>query len=424
MNPEVNDDLVDDLFAQAIDVPVDQRHAFLLAASDGNATVVAEVYKLLQAHEQAASDPEFLADPPSDERLFRIVKPSHDPLIGQSVGPYKVIRRIGGGGFGHVYLAFRSDDYRHKVAVKVLRSDIDLNDRTLARFELERQLLADLQHEHIARLLFGGSLPNGRPYIVMEYVKGLPITEFCDRQRLSVAQRLGLFQSVCEAVAYAHRYGVIHRDIKPDNILVTSEGSAKLLDFGIAKLVDPISQRRMVTISEDGMPKTPEYASPEQIRGEGISTTSDVYSLGVVLYELLAGRRPYEFSRDTAAEFERVVCDVQPRKPSSVVLEPCRLRNEEGVDTVCAAETIAERRDTSPADLSNQLKGDLEQIVLMALRKEPHRRYQSVDSLADDLTRFGQGEVVVARPTGNLERTWRWVKRHRAVSHSLPACCW
>ncbi|HEX2474154.1 MAG TPA: serine/threonine-protein kinase, partial [Lacipirellulaceae bacterium] len=414
MTSEPKHERAEDILVQAAALPIDERAAFLDAVCAGDAELRADVERFLADQDGTENPTKSLTSPHLvDEPAPTSVA---DPFVGQRVGPYEVKRRLGSGGFGAVYLGFRRDDYQQKVAIKVLRSDIDVDERVRARFELERQLLADLQHDHIARLLYGGTLADGRPYIVMEYVKGLPITQYCDEKRLTVKERLALFAQVGAAVAYAHSYSVIHRDLKPGNILVTEEGSVKLLDVGIAKMVDPLSQRRMVTMSEGGMPLTPEYASPEQVRGQGISTASDVYSLGVVLYELLTGRRPYEFERFTPAEVERVVCDEEPRRPSAVVLEPSRIRRGDSTIDVRSAETLAEPRGTDPQKLHKLLKGDLEQIILLSLRKEPQRRYQSVQAFLEDLDRYDRGQTVVARPVSSRERAARWVRRNPAIS--------
>ncbi|MBX9790472.1 MAG: protein kinase [Pirellulales bacterium] len=421
MSSASRQDRIDELFAQAADLADGERVRFLDGACGDDAALRAEVERLLAAHDQAQKATEFLAPPVSDEQLFdESTSTRFHPLLGQRIGPYQVQRYLGGGGFGQVYLASRADDYQQKVALKVLRSDIEVDSRLRARFELERQILADLQHENIARLLYGGALENGRPYIVMEYVKGEPITRYCDDKRLSLDDRLRLFRQVCQAVGYAHSYGVIHRDLKPGNVLVSDasdgEGKVKLLDFGIAKMIDPISRRRMVTISEGGMPLTPEYASPEQVRGQGISTASDVYSLGVMLYELLTGHRPYQFARSTPAEFEQVICNVEPRNPSTIVQQPLRIRRDDGTEDVRSAETLAEARGGDMQTLRKQLKGDLEQIVLKALRKEPKDRYPTVEALVEDLERFSSRRPVRARPVGRFERGWRWARRNRAVA--------
>ena len=417
MSSDVNQNQVERLFAQAVNLADVEQQAFLRNACGDDARLLAAVQRLLAAEFPLGETATFRQPPPDDDPRPG-GRDSHirDPLIDARIGPYQVKRRLGEGGFGNVYLAFRSDNYRQKVAVKVLRSDIDVSERVLARFELERQLLADLQHEHIARLLYGGTLDNGRPYIVMEFVRGEPITQYCDSKRLAISSRLALFRQACEAVSYAHGYSVIHRDLKPDNILVSEEGQVKLLDFGIAKMIDPISKRRMLTISEGGMPMTPQYGSPEQVRGKGLSTASDVYSLGVILYELLTGRRPYEFAHFTAAEVERVICDVEPRKPSTVVLQPLRVRHDDGTEDIRSADTLAEPRGADPHKLQRQLKGDLEQIVLMALRKDPERRYKTVDALVQDLQRFEAGQTVVARPVSRFERTRRWCRRNPIVA--------
>jgi serine/threonine-protein kinase len=414
MNPQDRYDQIDDLFDHAHELPPDQRAAFLIDACNGDSQLLSEVQKLLGAHERVEASTAFLATPCSAQRLFACDDQLRHPLLGQSVGPYEVKEWLGGGGFGDVYMAHRKDAYRQKVAVKVLRADRDDDDRIRARFELERQLQADFQHEHIVRLVFGGTLESGQPYIVMEYVQGEPITKYCDINRQPIAERLALFRQVCHAVAYAHRYGVIHRDIKPGNILVNEEGQAKLLDFGIAKILD--AQGTGVTLTDGRMPLTPEYASPEQFRGEGISTASDVYSLGVVLYELLTGRRPHELRQCTAAECERIVCQEEPRRPSTVVLEAHYIGRDISTADIHSADTLAEARAADPKKLSRLLKGDLDQIVLKTLRKEPADRYPTVETLIDDLDRFEQGRSVIAWPISRRKRAVRWVRRNKTVS--------
>src|SRR5204863_9694351 len=290
-----------------------------------------------------------------------------DPLVGRRVGSYRVVREVGRGGMGAVYLAERADSAFHKrVAVKVVKRGMD-TDFILRRFRHERQILASFDHPNIARLLDGGTTEEGLPYFVMEYVEGLPIDASCDTQALSIIERLKLFRHVCAAVTYAHRHTVIHRDIKPSNILVTSDGTPKLLDFGIAKILQPGGGPEALMTMTGVRPMTPEYASPEQVRGEPVTTASDVYSLGIVLYELLVGRSPYRFTSRSPLDVAREITDTEPPRPSTAVaggkdlkFDPTGVRN------------------------SKALKGDLDTIVLMALRKEPERRYRSVEQFSED----------------------------------------
>ena len=293
---------------------------------------------------------------------------------GSTVGPYRLIRELARGGMGTVYLAERADgQFEQRVALKVIKRGMD-SDEIHRRFLAERQILARLSHVHIARLLDGGVTNDGQPWFAMEYVEGVAITRHCDAQRLGARARLRLFEDVCEAVRYAHQNLIVHRDLKPSNILVTHEGGVKLLDFGIAKLLDetPGEQSQIGT----GLRAlTPEYAAPEQVLLDPITTATDVYALGAVLYELLTGRRAQAFNRPTPAEIERVICQVDPAPP--------------GVST------------------------DLDTIVLKALRKDPARRYVTVDALLDDIRRYQAGLPVRARPDTAAYRTRKFLRRHR-----------
>lgn len=317
---------------------------------------------------------------------------------GERIGPYRLERELGRGGMGEVYLAVRDDaEYHQRVAVKLLRGGLG-GGELLARFRAERQILASLEHPNIARLLDGGR-HGGLPYLVMEYVEGQPITEHCARLRLDVSARLRLFREVCAAVQYAHQNLVVHRDIKPSNVLVSTPGVPKLLDFGIAKLLRPDGQGAGATRTYMRL-MTPEYASPEQILGGSITTASDVYSLGVLLYELLTGRRPHEVDsagRDLPA-LERLVCEREPSRPS-----------------------LAVERKPAGGGLRRQLRGDLDNIVLKALEREPERRYASAEQLSEDLRRHLDGEGILARPPGTLTRLVKRARRHRGATAAVAA---
>jgi len=310
--------------------------------------------------------------------------PEHIP-VGRHIGAYRVLGEIGHGGMGVVYRAVRDDDqYRKQVAIKLVRGGID-SDFVRERFKAERQILANLEHANIARLLDGGNTEDGWPYFSMEYVEGQPIDQYCAARELSVRQRLELLLTVCSAVHYAHQRLVIHRDLKPSNILVTEEGAPKLLDFGIAKLLGAEANHGTTLTALPMM--TPEYASPEQVKGESITTASDVYSLGLILYELLARKRAYEIKTRSPEEIVRVVCQVEPPpRPSAV----------------------------APRALSRQLAGDLDTIALKALRKEPARRYASVQELSEDIRRHLSGLPVLARGDTLSYRAGKFVLRHKA----------
>jgi non-specific serine/threonine protein kinase/serine/threonine-protein kinase len=329
------------------------------------------------------------------------------------LGPYRLIREIGHGGMGTVYLGVRDDDaFQKRVAIKVLRRGMD-TDGIVRRFRHERQILASLEHPFIAGLLDGGTTPDGRPYFAMEYVDGQPIVDYCDAHRLDTAARLDLLRKVCAAVQYAHQNLIIHRDIKPANVLVAVDGTPKLLDFGIAKLLNPELGGHTLAPTAPGLQlMTPEYASPEQVRGETVTTATDVYSLGVLLYELLTGRLPYRLTSRTPADIVRIVCESEPVRPSTAVT------------TIDAPAQEPERtqagkpRRALTVDvelLRRQLAGDLDNIILKALSKEPGRRYASVDQFAEDLRRHRTGLPVIARKDTWTYRAGKFVRRNRAV---------
>jgi serine/threonine-protein kinase len=315
---------------------------------------------------------------------------------------------------GAVYLAVRDDDeFKKQVAIKLLRRGMSTDD-LVRRFRNERQILASIDHPNIARLLDGGTTPEGLPYFLMEYVEGEPIDRYCDRHSLSVGERLELFRTVCAAVHFAHQNLVVHRDLKPGNILVTADGVVKLLDFGIAKLLRPelYSDRAEVTRFEERL-LTPEYASPEQARGETVTTASDVYSLGVLLYELLSGHPPYRLAGMSLHEVTRVIGEVDPRKPSTVIGEVEERRQADGTTTKVTPEIVSRTREGRPDRLRRRLVGDLDAIVMKAMRKEPHRRYGSAEQLSEDIRRHLEGHPVTARKGTFSYNAGKFVRRHR-----------
>jgi serine/threonine protein kinase/tetratricopeptide (TPR) repeat protein len=331
---------------------------------------------------------------------------------GLRIGPYAIERELGQGGMGTVYLATRADQaYEKKVAIKVTRGTLGSPD-ALERFRGERQILAHLEHQNIARLLDGGTTADGLPYLVMEYIEGKPLHAYCDDERLSTAARLRLFLQVCSAVEYAHHNLVVHRDLKPGNILVTADGVPRLLDFGIAKLIDPEAGAEATRAT--ALALTPWYASPEQVKGEPISTATDVYSLGVVLYELLTGHGPYRLGTLTPLEVMKAVVEQEAEPPSSAIDRTVRLTSPDGSrEARLTPFSVSRTREGTPERLRHRLRGDLDAILMMALRKEPDRRYPSVAAFAEDLRAYLTGRPVSARPDSAFYRASKFVNRNR-----------
>lgn len=358
------------VFHDALERPAEVRVAFVADACGEDLQLRAEVVSLLSSAEVGK---DFLESP---------VAPAAE-VLPDRIGPYRVLGRLGHGGMGEVYLADRADEqFRKKVALKVVRQGLDAD--AVRRFRQERQILAGLEHPNIARLLDGGDTGDGRPYVVLEYVEGKNLLEWSDVRGLNVAERVALFRTVCGAVQFAHQNLVVHRDLKPANILVTEDGTPKLLDFGIAKLLNAgLAQGPPDVTQAERRLLTPDYASPEQLRGERITTASDVYALGVVLFELLTGRRPSSGATGNGAGLVRP--DEEPEKPSAV----------------------------APPGRRREIAGDLDTIVLKALRKEPSRRYASAEQLAEDLRRHAVGLPVTARRDTLGYRAGKFVKRHR-----------
>ncbi|HMH27391.1 MAG TPA: serine/threonine-protein kinase [Steroidobacteraceae bacterium] len=325
-------------------------------------------------------------------------------MMGDRIGPYRVLRTLGAGGMGEVYLAERADaQFEQQVAIKVVHGGA-LAVSMHSRLKLERQILAQLDHPNIAHLLDGGALTDGSAYLVMEYIDGEAIDVFCDLHCLDINARLRLFQTVCAAAHYAHQNLIVHRDLKPSNILVTGAGIPKLLDFGIAKLLDDRQAARhtLAVTQADIRIMTPDHASPEQVRGQAITTSSDVYVLGVLLYKLLCGTSPFFISSMRLSEIERAICEKDPPPPSQMV----------SAEELPESKLIAESRGTSTKRLKRALDGDLDKIVLMAMRKEPERRYGSAEQMASDIQRFLEGKPVIARRDTVSYRTSKFVKRH------------
>jgi serine/threonine protein kinase/tetratricopeptide (TPR) repeat protein len=395
MNPE-QWQLVREVFDRALAVPDSDRALFLDQACSGDSELRAEVESLLDSHERAGSV--FLKNPAFDIKATGTAS-SDKNRAGRRVGVYRLVEQIGQGGMGEVYRAERADgQYDKQVAIKFVRAGLDTA-AIVERFRNERQVLASLDHPNIARLLDGGTTEDGVPYLVMELIEGTPIDQYCHAHALTIAERLQLFQQVASAVQYAHQHLVIHRDIKPGNILVTKEGVPKLLDFGIAKILDPSAGSQETAVN----PMTPEYASPEQIRGEPVTTATDVYSLGVVLYQLLTGRSPYPKNAHAPHEFARAICEYEPERPSSVILK----------SALQAGQPVSIARQESPARMRRRLRGDLDTIVLRAMHKIPGRRYVSVEQFSEDIRRHLEGRPVLARRDSWTYRAGKFATRHK-----------
>jgi eukaryotic-like serine/threonine-protein kinase len=378
---------IEELFGTVVGRPTAEREAYLTQVCGGDEELRREVLSLLARD----TSEDFIQNPIAGVASSISPEP-HDDAAGNHIGPYRLTRLVGRGGMGAVYEAMRDDDqFQQQVAIKLIKGGMD-SAFVRERFVRERQILAGLDHPHIARLFDGGATEDGRPYFVMEFVDGEPITNYCRQRELALDEKLKLFRAVCSAVQHAHQKLVVHRDLKPSNIMVTADGTPKLLDFGIAKLLTPDPGEALTRTETAVRLMTPDYASPEQVRGGAITTVTDVYSLGVVLYELLTARRPYQFVTYSPVEIERAICETEAPRPSEA----------------------ARQQTGAPPKLARQLAGDLDNIVLMALRKEPERRYQSVEQFSEDIRRYLTGLPVVARKDTFSYRAGKFARRHKA----------
>jgi serine/threonine protein kinase len=406
-----------EIFDAALRWDPNVRAAALREACGDDQTLLGELESLL-ADETAART--FLEQPMPEWVSDRAAHDRDAPPSRMRIGQYRLLRQIGRGGMADVYLASRADKlYQRFVAVKLIgvgepgKASPDL----LSRFRHERQALAVLDHPNIVKLLDGGTTDHGRPYLVMDYVQGMPIDAYCDSHRSSIQERLQLFCEVCAAVHYAHQNLIVHRDLKPSNILVTPDGVPKLLDFGIVKLLRPELWSQTIDLTQSDMRlMTPAYASPEQLRGEPITTASDVYSLGVLLYGLLTGHSPYQVKHQTPLELERAICETQPEKPSTVIdrIEEVRAAHG-GPPVVLSPDSVSATREGTSDKLRRRLKGELDTIVLMALRKEPQRRYASAEQFAEDIRRHLKGVPVIACKDTFRYRSGKFIRRHAAA---------
>jgi len=401
-----NWDQVKELFTLALERDPDQRSEFLRQACADDESLRSEVESLLSSFDGAAT---FLEDCPAADLLSA----QSLGMAGKRIGAYRILREIGQGGMAVVYLAERADDqYRKRVAIKMLKPGTG-RDEILRRFRIERQALAALDHPGIVRLLDGGSTEEGLPYLIMEYVEGVRIDEYCNIHKLPISERLQLFRAVCTAVQYAHENLVVHRDLKPSNILIAKEGVVRLLDFGIAKVLNPQWRPDTTLTRTDWRPMTPEYASPEQVRGAAVTKATDIYSLGVLLYELLTGHRPHRVRRDSALEIERRDYNREPEKPSVAVSRTDEEESRDGsTRTVITRQLVAEVRAMRPEELTRCLRGDLDTIVMKAIRTEPEHRYASAEEFSKDIERHLAGLPIKARKPTLLYRGGKFVHRH------------
>jgi serine/threonine-protein kinase len=401
MNPELWKK-IQSLFEKALEFNSAERKNFLKSECGDDKELFNEVVSLLVADEKEHSI--------FSGSATNFVAVDDETIDGKTFGNYKAMNKIGSGGMGSVYLAERIDGvFQQKVALKVVNPGMN-SQEIITQFEEERQILARLQHPHIARLLDGGISELGLPYFTMEYVIGKPITEYCDEENLTIEERLELFKKVCEAVLYAHQNLVIHRDIKPSNILVQDDKTVKLLDFGIAKVFEENEQQKFLT--RTGMRVlTPQYASPEQVKGDPVTTATDIYSLGLILYQLLAGCPPYEVKSTSALEMERIICLTEPQKPSTMI---SKIFSSASDSTQKASlDLISRKRTTTIPKLKKRISGDLDNICLMAIRKEPGRRYSSIAQFIADIDNHLTGLPIIARKSTAVYRTKKFIQRHK-----------
>ena len=396
------------IYEQALAMSGAARETYLRHECQNEQDIRAEIEKLLTAHDNI---PDWLDRPVlGAERTIATFNPPK--LEGRRLSGYTLIREVGRGGMGSVFLAERSDQTFHrKVAIKLILPPVG-SAEVIARFHQERQILASLDHPNIAKLLDAGVTEEGWPYFVMEFIEGQPIHRWCDERGMNISRRVELFQGVIDAVRYAHQHLVVHRDLKPGNILVTSDGVVKLLDFGIAKVLPSATAGEAAeTLTLVNM-MTPEYASPEQVSGGPITTQSDVYSLGVVLYELLTGHKPYRLLSAALHEVARVIADVEPTRPSDVVITSTPTSGRERIQLT--PDNVSAVREGDVNRLRKRLRGDLDSILLMALRKEPERRYSSVESFGEDLQRHLEQRAIRAREATPWEKLVRFWWRNRS----------
>lgn len=396
-----------------LSLPPDEREPYLTEVCGEDAVLREEVGQLLESIRKSETFWDGWEDWSQRQvhNLFQTIDAHEQDVVQEHIGPWRLVRLLGRGGMGTVWLAERADgQFRRKAALKLMHLWMG-PEEPVRRFARERQILARLDHPNIARLLDGDVTDDGQPYFVMEYVEGQPVDTYCDNHQLPIRQRLKLFLKVCDAVQDAHRKLIVHRDIKPSNILVNRDGNVKLLDFGIAKALNPddILLESMPLTRTGVLPLTPAYASPEQMRGDPISTSSDIYQLGIVLYELLTGCSPYEVAGRTPGEIERIICEEEPVHLSDVLAKTPGSIEDTDIDP----RQISGVRQTTPEQLRKQLRGDLDTIVMKSLRKEPERRYDSAHQLASDIRQYLSGRPVSAHPDSRIYRARKFVRLYK-----------
>ncbi len=400
---------VKDIFINAVALQGDKREEYIEKTCGSNDELKGEVISLLTSFKSSGA---FLDNPDID--LNFAVPQEKDPYLNKKIDAYKIVSVIAEGGMGRVYLGERADSaFSQRVAVKLIKY-FNQSSYLLQRFHNERQTLANLNHPYIAKLLDGGSTDEGVPYFIMEYIDGVPLNEYCDANSLSIDDRLLLFQKICSAVNYAHKNLVVHRDLKPSNILITGDGNPKLLDFGISKILkdDNTPDLSDYTVTQVWN-LTPDYASPEQIKGEKITTATDIYSLGVLLYKILTGHHPYNIRSYLPADITKIVCETNPEKPSTIIRTVENIKSAGGHEIIISPETIGKARKENIVKLSKTLSGDLDNIILKAIRKEPERRYSSIEQFSEDIRRYLDGLPVIARNDTLSYRTSKFVRRHK-----------
>ncbi len=410
---------VEELFDAASELPQAERAAYLQRACADDRGLRDYIQTLLDTDLGQVTVIEESIRGALGQAMHDVTEREHG--AGERVGPYKIVRVIGTGGMGVVYLAERDDQqFEQEVAIKLVRQRL-LDPEVERRLVAERQILANLDHPNIARLFDGGTMPDGTPYLVMEYIDGIPIDEYCDQHRLNIPARLRLLRTVCSAIHYAHQTLVVHRDIKASNILVTPEGVPKLLDFGIARLLDASGDATAGITREGAVILTPENAAPEQVRGEPITTATDTYALGVLMYRVLTGCPPYQVSMSRPTEIPAIICEIEPMPPSQKVRRLIRPLPSGNVPP--DAHDILSARGMSGEKLARRLQGDIDNIVLMALRKEPQRRYRTVNEFAGDIERHLSSHPVLARPDTWHYRSSRFLRRHVAAVSMVATLC-
>ncbi|HRP91651.1 MAG TPA: serine/threonine-protein kinase [Ignavibacteriaceae bacterium] len=394
------------IFFNAVELDGKEREAYLNDACK-TPELKKEILTLISAHDKSET---FLEEPIVP---LEPVSDNSNLFIGKTFGKYKIDKLIARGGMGLVYLGVRDDEVKQQAAVKIINPGV-ASDVVIKRFQTERQTLANLNHPNISRLLDGGITDDGIQFLIMEFIDGILIDEYCDKNNLNTKERLKLFLKVASVVEFAHQNLVVHRDLKPTNILITQDGEPKLLDFGIAKILSPEGGIIETVTHGGGWNLTPEFASPEQIKGEAITTASDVYSLGIILYNLLTGHSPYKIKSVFHSDIRQIITQTEPTKPSEIIYQAIEKESVEKKIKI-APESISKTREASIDKLHKKLIGDIDNIILMAIRKEKERRYSSVDNFADDIKRYLDDKPVKAHQDSFLYRTKKFAARNKAL---------